>query len=83
MCLAVFVYLTDDVPINMSSSTRKLVIAAKPPDTIWNIKEKIEERIGISPHHQQLKLEGQPLNDSYILSSSAELTLHVKPKLCG
>ena len=76
-------YLTGDVPIIMSTSTRKLVILAKPSDTIWNIKEKIEKRIGISPHHQQLKLEGKSLNDSYILSSSAELTLHLKPKLCG
>ena len=71
-------YFTDDVPVIMSTSTRKLVIAAKPPDTIWNIKEKIEKRIGISSYHQQLKLEGNPLDDSYILSSSAKLTLHLK-----
>lgn len=76
-------YLTDDVPIVMCTFTRKLVITAKSPDTIWNIKQKIEERIGISPHHQQLQLEGRPLDDSYILSSSAELTLHLKPRLCG
>ena len=76
-------YLTDDVPIIMSTSTRKLVVTAKSPDTIWNIKEKIKKRIGISPYHQQLQLEGKPLDDSYILSSSAELTLHLKPRLCG
>ena len=81
--LVVFVYLTDDVSSIMSTSTKNLVIVAKPLDTIWSIKDTIEEQIGIPPHHQQLKLEGKPLNDSYILSSSAKLTPHLKLGLCG
>ena len=60
---------------------------AKPSDTIWNVKAKVEKETGISAYCQQLKLAGEPLplpDDSCILSDKTQLNIDLETaKLCG
>ena len=73
----------DDVLVIVNTSTRRLTLRAKPSDTIWDIKAKIEDETGISVYDQQLKLAGKPLPllDSYVLSTSAHWTFDLETKL--
>ena len=66
-------------------SSRKLTVTAKPSDTIWDIKTKIEVKTGISVYNQELKIAGKtlPLLDSYLLSTRTQLTLDLENKICG
>ena len=70
----------------VKTSTKKVTVRAKPSDTIWSLKAKVEEETGISAYCQQLKLPGEPLplsDDSCILSNSPQVTLHLETKLWG
>ena len=69
----------------VNTPTRRLTLRAKPTDTIWDIKRKVECESGNSVYNQELKLEGQtvPLLNSHILPSGAQLTLNLKPMLSG
>ena len=80
MCLCVV-----EKMVFVNTPSRRLTLKAKPSDTIWDIKRKLEYESGISVYNQELKLEGQPLPllDSYILPSSAQLTLDLETKLSG
>ena len=80
MCL----YVVEKI-ILVNTPSRRLTLKAKPSDTIWDIKRKLEYETGISVYSQELKLEGQPLPllDSYILPSSIQLTLDLETKLPG
>ena len=75
----------DEKIVFVNTSTRRITLRAKSTDTVWDIKRKIEYETGISVYNQQLKLEDQPLPllDSYILPSSAQLTLNLEAKLSG
>ena len=75
----------DEKIVLVKTPTKRLTLRAKPTDTIWDIKGKIEHETGISEYNQQLKLEGHPLPllDSYILPSNAQLTLNLRAKLSG
>jgi len=77
------VYFIDDILIHVNIPTGTLTLIAKPSDTIRDIKAKIEDETGISYYYQQLKLAGKLLEDSYILSTSVQLTLSLKTILCG
>ena len=76
-------YFIDDILVNVNISAGTLTLIAKPLDTIRDIKAKIEDETGISYYYQRLKLAGKLLEDSYILSSSAQLTLDLETILCG
>ena len=80
MCL----YVVEKI-ILVNTPSRRLTLKAKPSDTIWDIKRKLEYETGISVYSQELKLEGQslPLLDSNILPSSVQLTLDLETKLSG
>ena len=75
----------DEKIVFVKTPTKRLTLRAKPTDTVWDIKGKIEYETGISVYNQQLKLEGQPLPllDTYILPSNAQLTLNLETKLSG
>ena len=75
----------DEKIVFVKIPTERLMLRAKPTDTVWHVKRKINYETHISVYNQQLKLEGQPfpLLDSYILPSSARLTLNVETKLSG
>lgn len=80
-------YFVGNVLVFVNISTKKLTVRAKPSDTIWNVKAKVEEETGISAYCQQLKLAGEPLplpDDSAILSNNVQLNLDLEiAKLCG
>ena len=80
-----FIYFVDDVLIFINMPGRRLTLKAKPSDTMWDIKTKIEVETGISVYNQELKVAGNtlPLLDSYLLSTRTQLTLDLENKLCG
>ena len=87
-CILTFplcILYVDEKIIFVKTPTKRLTLRAKPTDTVWDIKGKIEYETGISVYYQQLKLEGQPLPllDSHILPSNAQLTLNLETKLSG
>ena len=87
-CILTFplcILYVDEKTVFVKTPTKRLMLRAKPTDTVWDIKGKIEYETGISVYNQQLKLEGQPLPllDSYILPSSTQLTLNLETKLSG
>ena len=74
----------DETIVFVNTPTRRrLTVRAKPSDTIWDVKRKIDYENGIPVYDQVLKFEGQPLLNSYILPSSAVLTLDLEAKLYG
>ena len=83
MYLAELVYFVGDVLVSISTPFKEVKLVAKPSDTIWNIKKKIEEETRISCDYQRLKLAGKPLENSYVLSGGAQLTLDLELKFCG
>ena len=72
-----------DVLVFISTPFKDLKLVAKPSDTIWDIKEKVEKETRISRYYQRLKLAGKQLEDSYVLSGGAQLTLDLELKFCG
>ena len=69
LCIIADVFV--DIPV------RRLTLTTQ-PGLISNIKTRIQDETGISCDRQQLQLEGKPLKDSFCLSSSAHLTLHLE-----
>ena len=75
--------VTDDVLVYVNTPFKEVIVISKPSDTIQNIKEKIQEETRIFSHYQRLKLAGKPLEDSFVLSGSVQLTLDLELNFCG
>lgn len=65
---------------------KTITIEVQKTDTIWNIKNKITEKDGITPEHQVLVYNGKTLDDSKNLSEygiDSPVTIFLTLRLSG